>query len=90
MSSDRGLSAGNGCRPTSIWYAMIPRAYWSAAGPATSDPPALSGAMYSAVPMSEPACVIPDPGPTIFARPKSVSTGMPSRVSRMFCGLMSR
>src|SRR5438132_6280014 len=45
ISAERGLSDGNGWRPTSIWYAMIPSAYWSAAGPALSAPPASSGAM---------------------------------------------
>src|SRR5436190_1883163 len=45
ISAERGLSEGNGWRPTSIWYAMMPSAYWSAAGPALSAPPASSGAM---------------------------------------------
>src|SRR5207249_8764672 len=45
ISAESGLSDGNGWRPTSIWYAMIPSAYWSAAGPALSAPPASSGAM---------------------------------------------
>ena len=56
----------------------------------TSRSSVCSGLMYSGLPMETPVWVSPSSAPTASAMPKSVTSVEPSRVSRMFSGLMSR
>ena len=82
-----GFSPLKGRSPVSIWYSITANENWSAV-PATGCPVTCSGDMYAGVPTTVPVRV--SVVVATLATPKSVILGRPSRVIRMFAGLMSR
>ena len=84
-----GLVGSYGSSPVRHSYNIAPHAYRSARW-STSASISCSGAMYPGVPTAMPALVSPVVRTASRAMPKSMTLSVPSAISMMLCGLMSR
>ena len=84
------VGPAQGDSPASISYSTAASEYWSLRASSARSPAACSGLIYAGVPTAKPVWVSPSSPASARAMPKSATSVLPSVVSRMFSGLMSR